>query len=178
MEKLKLEELNRLSPEDFKVSPKMPVVVVLDNLRSMHNVGSTFRTGDAFAIEKICLCGITACPPHREIRKTAIGAEETVLWEYFENTESALQKLKDEGFIIMALEQTNRSKPLTEISYDNQHKYAFVFGNEVFGVEDNALALCDEALEIPQYGTKHSLNVSVTVGVTLWDYVLKTKKPH
>lgn len=174
MRKLATEELQRISVEEFKQTAKIPVVLVLDNVRSMHNIGSVFRTADAFSVEKICLCGITAQPPHREIQKTALGATESVDWIYFAQTLEALQELKKQEFIIIALEQTNESVFLQNFSIDKSKKYAFVFGNEVTGVEQAAINFCDKAVEIPQFGTKHSFNVSVTVGILLWDYVLKT----
>ena len=173
MRKLQLDELNRLNIDDFKKSEKLKVTLVLDNIRSMNNVGSAFRTGDGLAVEKIMLCGITAQPPHNEIHKTALGAQDSVAWEYFDSTSEALLKLKKEEFTLLALEQTDESIELQNFQYEQDKKYAFIFGNEVFGVEDEALALCDDCLEIPQFGTKHSFNVSVTLGMTLWDYFLK-----
>lgn len=174
MKKLKTDELNRLSVEEFKNTKKNSIVVVLDNVRSLNNVGSAFRTSDAFAVEKLYLCGITGTPPNREINKTAIGAQDSVEWKHVKETTTALEELKAEGFTIIALEQTTESKLLQDFTPSPDEKYAFVFGNEVFGVDDKALALVDQCLEIPQFGTKHSLNVSVTVGVTLWDYISKT----
>lgn len=168
MRKLKNEELGRVSPEDFKSMEKFPIVVILDNIRSMHNVGATFRTSDAFKVAKIYLTGITAIPPHRDIQKAALGATETVAWEYVINPEDAVQKLRDEGFTIIAVEQAEQSIRLDTFVPDQHKKYALVFGNEVFGVTDAVMNLADDALEIPQFGTKHSLNVSVSVGVILW----------
>ena len=173
MKKLKTDELNRLSIEEFKNTKKNPIVVVLDNVRSLNNVGSAFRTADAFAVEKLYLCGITGTPPNREINKTAIGAQDSVEWKYFADTSAALLHLKEEGFTIIALEQTTESTLLQDFVPHITKKYAFVFGNEVFGVDEKALELVDECLEIPQFGTKHSLNVSVTIGVALWDYLKK-----
>ena len=171
MKKLSTTELNRISVEEFQDTDKIPLVVVLDNLRSMHNVGAAFRTGDAFAIEKLMLCGITAQPPHRDIQKTALGATDSVVWEYVSRTEDALRSLKEQGYRICIIEQTNESVSLAEFTFKPNEKYAVVFGNEAFGVDDSALPLADVALEIPQYGTKHSLNVSVCLGVVLWEAV-------
>ncbi len=175
MRKLQLDELNRLNIEEFQSSKKLNVTLVLDNIRSMNNVGSAFRTGDGLAVEQIYLCGITGTPPHNEIHKTALGAQDSLKWEHFKTTSEALQSLKDEGYILLALEQTDESTELQKFEYDKDKKYAFIFGNEVFGVEDEALALCDHCIEIPQFGTKHSFNVSVTLGMTLWDYFVKTR---
>lgn len=174
MRKLQTDELNRLSVDDFKNTKKNPIVVVLDNVRSLNNVGSAFRSSDAFLIEKIYLTGITGKPPHRDIRKTALGAEDAVAWEHYENTEDLAEKLKKDGYIIVVLEHTSESKSLETFQPDKNNRYAFVFGNEVFGVSDELLEQADIVYEIPQYGTKHSLNVSVSVGVVLWDYILKT----
>lgn len=173
MRKLKLEELGRVSAEEFKSTEKNPVVVVLDNIRSMNNVGSAFRTCDAFAAEQLFLCGVTAKPPHREINKTAIGAQDTVDWKYFDKTVDAVQELKNQGYKIYGVEQTDKSVLLNQMSYPENEKVAFVFGNEVFGVSDEVLPLLDACIEIPQFGTKHSLNISVTVGILLWDFVSK-----
>lgn len=168
LKKLKLDELGRLSPDEYKDSEKNNIVVVLDNIRSMHNVGSVFRSADAFRIQKIYLCGYTAKPPHRDIRKVAIGAEETVEWEHQQDITQVLAQLKKEGLHIVAIEQTHGSNPITRFHYDPKQPVAFVMGNEVDGVQDKALQLCDQALEIPQFGTKHSLNVSVTTGIVLF----------
>ena len=176
MRKLKITELNRLTQEDFKEAPKTPLVVVLDNVRSLHNVGSVFRTADAFLIEKVYLCGITACPPHAEIHKTALGAENTVNWDYYENTCDALMSLKSEGYCIWAVEQVENSTLLNDFIPEKDQKYAFVLGNEVKGVLQEAVDLCDGCIEIPQFGTKHSLNVSVTGGVVMWDFFQKINK--
>jgi tRNA G18 (ribose-2'-O)-methylase SpoU len=173
MRKLANEELNRLEVDAFKKSKKNPIVLVLDNVRSMNNVGSAFRTGDAFLIEKIYLCGITAKPPHREINKTALGATETVAWEHFENTSDAVERLKKEGYTIMSVEQAEDSLSLENFTPNSDEKYAFVFGNEVYGVEQEVVDKSDYCLEIPQFGTKHSLNISVSIGVVLWHSVLK-----
>ena len=165
--KLKLDELNRVSVQEFKNQKKLPIIVVLDNIRSLNNIGSFFRTSDAFNIEAIYLCGITAQPPHREIQKTALGATESVEWKYFETTEQALVKLKEKEFLIYAIEQTENSIYLQEFTY-NLEKIALVFGNEVEGVGQNVINLSKNSIEIPQFGTKHSLNVSISFGVVLW----------
>jgi len=174
MRKLKITELNRLTQEDFKEATKMPLVIVLDNVRSLHNVGSVFRTADAFLIEKVYLCGITACPPHAEIHKTALGAENTVEWHYYENTCDALNSLKSEGYCILAIEQVENSILLNEFVPEKDQKYAVVLGNEVKGVLQEAVDICDGCIEIPQFGTKHSLNVSVAGGIIIWDFFQKS----
>ena len=173
--KLKLDELNRVSVEEFKSQKKLPIIVVLDNIRSLNNVGSFFRTSDAFNIEEVYLCGITAQPPHREIQKTALGATESVEWKYFETAEQALDKLKKKEFLIYAIEQTENSIYLQEFTY-NFEKIALVFGNEVDGVGQNIINLSKNSIEIPQFGTKHSLNVSISYGVVLWHLVNQTLK--
>ena len=175
MRKLKMEELNRVSVEEFKDLPKLPVVLVLDNVRSLHNVGSAFRTGDAFRVEKIYLCGITGTPPNKEINKTALGATESVNWEHVTDTAELAQKLKADGYKLIALEQAENTTLLQNFTPDPEAKYAFIFGNEVFGVSDEVMTLVDTVVEIPQFGTKHSLNISVTVGVVVWDYLCKTE---
>ena len=172
MRKLKLQELNRISEDEFKVVPKHPIVLFLDNIRSMHNVGSTFRTADAFLCEKIILGGITALPPHREIHKTALGAENTVEWEHAEDVVSKIKYLKKEGYLIVAVEQAEGSVSLENFSSDNNRKICLIFGNEVFGVDDKLIDIADMCLEIPQFGTKHSLNISVSLGIVTWE-VLK-----
>ena len=169
--KLKLSELGRISEAEFKKADKAPVVVVLDNIRSMHNVGSFFRTADAFRLEKIMLCGVTAKPPHRDIEKTALGATNTVAWEYFKDTSEALQSLKTEGKIICSIEQTQNSISLPEFEVEKDKSYALIFGNEVKGVQQSVINESDFCIEIPQFGTKHSLNVSVCGGVVLWYFV-------
>ncbi len=169
MKKLKLEELGRITVSQFKEAEKLPVCIVLDNVRSLHNVGSAFRTADAFRMEKIFLTGITGTPPHREIHKTALGSTESVAWEYFERTETILEKLKAEGYKIIVVEQTTQSISLQSFQVHQDEKYAFVFGNEVNGVSDEAITLADAALEIPQSGTKHSLNISVCLGIVMWE---------
>ncbi|RKQ50311.1 SpoU rRNA methylase family protein [Roseivirga pacifica] len=173
MRKLKNEELNRLSPEEFESTEKNPIVLVLDNVRSMHNVGSAFRTGDAFAVEEIVLCGITATPPHREIHKTALGATDTVKWKHEKDTVAACKALQAEGYRLLAVEQADNSTSLETFSPQADEKLALVFGNEVFGVADEVITMADGCLEIPQYGTKHSLNISVSIGVVVWDVVSK-----
>lgn len=169
MRKLKITELNRISVEEFKSIQKIPLVVVLDDIRSLHNIGSVFRTSDAFCIERIYLCGITACPPHPEIHKTALGAEFTVDWEYVENTVETVDNLKKEGYFVYSVEQTEGSVMLNELHLDKTKKYAVIFGNEVKGVKQEVIDHSDGCIEIPQYGTKHSLNVSVTAGIVIWD---------
>ncbi len=173
MRKLSMEELGRKTPDMYKASEKFPIVLVLDNIRSMMNTGSVFRTADAFLLEGILLCGFTATPPHREIHKTALGATESVAWKYYEKTTEAIQGLKAAGYTIAALEQTTESIDLRIFQPDTEKKYAFVFGNEVKGVDQEVLALCDLCLEIPQFGTKHSLNISVTAGMVIWDAFCK-----
>lgn len=173
MKKLSLHELNRPDIQEFKNLSKIPVVIILDNVRSAMNVGSFFRTADAFCVEKIILTGITATPPNREITKTAIGATESVNWEYAESVEDVCINLKSEGFVCLAIEQTDASVNFAKYEINKSEKYAIIFGNEVEGVSDEALSHCSLALEIPQSGTKHSLNVSVCGGVILWDFYKK-----
>ncbi|RLD41924.1 MAG: TrmH family RNA methyltransferase [Bacteroidetes bacterium] len=175
MRKLKNEELNRLSIEDYKKAKKLPVVLVLDNIRSLSNIGSIFRTADAFRISKIFLCGITATPPHREIHKTALGATDSVDWKYLKTTEEALLELKQKNYRIIALEQTDNSILLNNFQLKKTEKLALVFGNEVRGVSDEIVEIADYCVEIPQSGTKHSFNVAVSIGITLWDIYLKLK---
>jgi 23S rRNA (guanosine2251-2'-O)-methyltransferase len=173
MRKLNMEELNRLTVGEFKSVDKSPLVIVLDNVRSLNNVGSAFRTSDAFLVEKIYLCGITGTPPHKEIQKTALGATESVEWEYVPSTLEAVQKLKQEGYTVCVLEQVDKSIKLHEFRPNSGLRYALVFGNEVFGVEEEVIRESDHVIEIPQLGTKHSLNISVTMGISLWDFVVK-----
>jgi tRNA G18 (ribose-2'-O)-methylase SpoU len=173
MRKLSVDELDRLSVEAYRQAGKHPVVVVLDDVRSAHNVGSAFRTADAFRIEKLYLCGITGTPPHREITKTALGADESVAWEYAADAVSAVGVLKNAGYRIIAVEQAEGSVPLQALDVSPAGRYCFIFGNEVFGVRDELIAACDACLEIPQFGTKHSLNVSVSVGIVLWEVIVK-----
>lgn len=175
MRKLDMDELGRLSVDEFRQSEKMPVVVVLDNIRSMHNVGSVFRTGDAFLIRGIYLCGYTPRPPHRDIHKTALGATETVEWKYFQDIREALQQLKEEGYKIFAVEQVDKSIPLQELAAQHSGKTVVVFGNEVSGVGEEALKLCDGSVEIPQWGMKHSLNISIAAGIVLWELAREYK---
>ena len=166
MRKLTTGELNRLSKEEYESVEKTPIIIVLDNIRSLSNVGAFFRTADAFRIKALYLCGITACPPHREIHKTALGADETVKWRYFETTEAACQSLKDEDYKIFAIEQIEGSVSLQEFRF--KPHTAYILGNEVEGVSDEALPYCEGAIELPQEGTKHSLNVSVCAGIVMW----------
>ena len=173
MRKLENSELDRKSIESFKKSEKTPLILVLDDIRSLHNIGSVFRTSDAFLIEKIYLCGITGTPPHKDIQKTALGATESVDWEYSDSTKNTIQKLRENGYIICSLEQVDQSIMLHEFQPNPDSKYALVFGNEVFGVEDEIIELSDHVIEIPQLGTKHSLNISVTMGISIWDFVIK-----
>lgn len=176
MRKLKITELNRLTKDEFKKQTKMPLVVVLDNVRSLHNVGSVFRTADAFLVESVYLCGITSTPPHAEIHKTALGAEDSVDWKYMENTLSAIDELKAAGYILLAIEQAEGSTLLDDVHLDAGGKYAVVLGNEVKGVQQEVVNACDNCIEIPQYGTKHSLNVSVTAGIIIWEFAKKLKQ--
>lgn len=173
--KLKITELNRISTEEFKEAEKLPLVVVLDNIRSLHNIGSVFRTSDAFRIECIYLCGITATPPHAEMHKTALGAEFTVDWKYVNNTVEAVDNLKNEGYTVYSVEQAEGSIMLNELTLDKNRKYAIVMGNEVKGVQQEVIDHSHGCIEIPQYGTKHSLNVSVTAGIVIWDLFNKLK---
>jgi tRNA G18 (ribose-2'-O)-methylase SpoU len=169
MRKLENTELERKSIEDFKKSEKTPLILVLDDIRSLHNIGSVFRTADAFLVEKIILCGITATPPNKEIHKTALGATETVTWEHHENVLEVISNLKKENIITLAIEQVESSIFLQDFKVDKNQKYALIFGNEVYGVAQEAVALCDGCIEIPQLGTKHSLNIAVSAGIVVWD---------
>lgn len=169
MRKLKVTEMNRLTTEAFKECEKLPLIVVLDHIRSLNNVGSVFRTSDAFRVEAIYLCGITAIPPNAEIHKTALGAEDSVDWEYFKDTHEAVEKLHENGYTVCAVEQAEGSVMLDKLVLDKGKKYAIVMGNEVKGVQQSVVDNCDMCIEIPQYGTKHSLNVSVTTGIVIWD---------
>ncbi|WP_294199567.1 MULTISPECIES: RNA methyltransferase [Chryseobacterium] len=175
VQKLKLEELNRLDVETFKSVEKIPLVVVLDNIRSMHNVGATFRTADAFLIRKIILCGITPQPPHREIHKAALGATESVDWSYENDINATIDDLKAQGFEIVGIEQTTGSRMITDFIIDSSKKYAVILGNEVEGISDEALPNIDSFVEIPQLGTKHSLNVSVCGGIVMWEFAKALK---
>ena len=175
MRKLKNSELNRLNVDQFKASDKIPLIVILDNIRSLNNIGSVFRTSDAFLIKKIYLCGITAKPPHKEIHKTALGATESVDWEYVENTEDLIVELQAEKVTVLAIEQAEKSTSLEEFMPVSGESYAVILGNEVKGVSQNAVDLSDYCIEIPQFGTKHSLNISVSCGIVLWDIFSKMK---
>lgn len=176
MRKLRNEELNRLDVADFKKAPKTPITLVLDNIRSLNNIGSVFRTADAFLIEKIYLCGITATPPHKDIRKTALGATESVAWEYRENTVELILDLKKDGYEVLSIEQAENAVMLNHFESKDSTKYALIFGNEVKGVSQEVVDLCHGVLEIPQFGTKHSLNISVSAGVVIWDLWTKLNK--
>ncbi len=169
MQKLRIDEMNRLTPEAFQQAKKIPLVVVLDNVRSLHNIGSVFRTADAFRIQRIYLCGMCATPPHNEIHKTALGAEQSVDWQYFSDTHEAIQHLKATGYTVFAIEQAHHSTLLEDVRLQPQEKYAIVLGHEVFGVQQSIVDQADGCIEIPQYGTKHSLNVSVTAGIVMYE---------
>jgi len=173
MRKLRNSELNRISVDEFKKTEKTPLVVVLDNIRSCNNIGSVFRTSDALLVEKIYLCGITATPPNKDIHKTALDAEKSVDWEYIENTEDAIEKLKTEGYKIYAIEQVENSISLPDFKPSENEKTAIIFGNEVKGVKQSVVNICDGSIEIPQFGTKHSFNISVSAGIVLWDVFQK-----
>jgi len=177
MRKLENSELERKSIEAFKKSDKTPLILVLDDIRSLHNIGSVFRTADAFLIEKIYLCGITATPPNKEIHKTALGATETVTWEHHNNVLEVIQKLKEENVTTLAIEQVESAVFLQNFKVEQNQKYALVFGNEVHGVSQDAVALCEGCIEIPQLGTKHSLNISVSAGIVVWDLFQKLNWP-
>ena len=173
MKKLKLEELGRMDVAAFKAASKTPIIIVLDNIRSMNNIGSVFRSADAFAVEAIYLCGITAQPPHREIEKTALGATDSVQWKYFENTLAAIADLKAKAYHVCAIEQVANSVSLAQLTIDKDLKYALIFGNEVNGVKQTIVDRSHYVIEIPQFGTKHSLNVSVCAGIVLWEFCKK-----
>lgn len=175
MRKLKITEMNRLSQEEFKQADKLPLVVVLDEVRSLHNVGAVFRTSDAFRVEKVVLCGITATPPQAEIHKTALGAEDSVDWIYYKDTQDAVEDLRDAGYSIMAVEQCEGSVMLHNLELEAGRKYAVILGNEVKGVQQSVVDACDGCIEIPQFGTKHSLNVSVTAGIIIWEFARMMK---
>ena len=176
MRKLENSELDRKSIEDFKQSEKTPIILVLDDIRSLHNIGSVFRTADAFLIEKIYLCGITATPPNKEIHKTALGATETVTWEHCESVIEVVERLKKDNVTTIAIEQVESAVFLDDFKVEKEKKYALVFGNEVYGVSQEAVAICDGCIEIPQLGTKHSLNISVSAGIVVWDLFVKVKQ--
>lgn len=176
MRKLQNSELNRPTPEEFKETEKIPCIVVLDNVRSLNNIGSVFRTCDAFLVEEIYLCGITATPPHRDIHKTALGATETVKWQYFDETQAAVLNLKSQGYRIIAVEQVDESINLNDLEIDRNQKTALVFGHEINGVDENVVKIADACVEIPQHGTKHSLNISVCAGIVIWEVFKKHLK--
>mgnify|MGYP001096340806 CR=1 FL=1 len=176
MRKLKLDELNRPSVEEFKNQDKLPIVVVLDNVRSLHNVGSAFRTADGFAVEALYLCGITAQPPHREIEKTALGATQSIDWKYFDNVADAVTDLKEKGYQIIAIEQAENSVSLLDFEPEPNEKFALFFGNEVNGVSEEVMKQIDTCIEIPQFGTKHSFNIVISTGIVLWDFFSKLNK--
>lgn len=175
MRKLKITELNRISTEEFKTAEKLPLIVVLDHVRSLYNVGSVFRSSDAFRVASVYLCGITATPPQVEIHKTALGAEDSVNWVYYERTQDAVEHLKAEGYEVWAVEQVEGSIMLQDFRPDKEKKYAIILGNEVKGVQQEVVDQCDGCIEIPQFGTKHSLNVSVTAGILVWEFARKMK---
>ncbi|MGD2034520.1 MAG: RNA methyltransferase [Bacteroidales bacterium] len=176
MRKLQNEELNRISTGEFKTVPKIPLVLVLDNIRSMNNIGSVFRSADAFLVEAIFLCGITATPPHKDIHKTALGATESVEWKYYGTTGEAIEVLRKKGYKIGAIEQTEGSILLGDYTFQADSKYALIFGHEVRGVQQKVIDLCDFAIEVPQYGTKHSLNISVCAGIVIWEFYRSSGK--
>ena len=169
MRKLTVEDMHRIDVQTFKQAEKLPLIMVLDNIRSLHNVGSVLRTADAFRIESVWMCGITATPPSAEMHKTALGAEDSVDWHYFEDTLAAVNQLKADGYIVLAVEQVEGSLKLGQFAFEKGKKYALVMGNEVKGVRQDVVDACHQALEIPQYGTKHSMNVSVTAGIVMWE---------
>ncbi len=169
MRKLTIEDLNRIDIETFRRSEKLPLVMVLDNIRSLHNVGSVLRTADAFRLEGVYMCGLTATPPSAEIHKTALGAEDSVAWKYFADTLDAVDELQQAGYVVLAVEQVDGSLKLGDFRFDTSKRYALVMGNEVKGVQQAVVDRCNQALEIPQFGTKHSMNVSVTAGIVMWE---------
>lgn len=173
MRKLLNSELDRKSVNDFKEATKTPLIIVLDDIRSLHNIGSVFRTSDAFLVEKIYLCGITATPPNKEIHKTALGATDTVTWEYAKDVLEVIEQLKSENVAVFAIEQVENAVFLNDFKVEKNNKYALVFGNEVYGVSQKAIEICDGTIEIPQLGTKHSLNISVSAGIVVWDLFQK-----
>jgi tRNA G18 (ribose-2'-O)-methylase SpoU len=176
MRKLQNSELDRLSVSDFKEADKTPIIIILDDIRSLHNIGSVFRTADSFLLEKIYLCGITAVPPNKEIHKTALGATDTVSWEYKNSVTEIISVLKEQEVTVFAIEQVENAVFLNDFNPIKNKKYALVFGNEVFGVSQDAIALCEGTIEIPQLGTKHSLNISVSAGIVVWDIFQKIQK--
>ena len=170
MRKLKITELNRMTVDEFKQAEKLPLVVVLDEVRSLHNIGSVFRTSDAYRVQSIFLCGVTATPPSAEIHKTALGAEDSVAWQYFKDTHEAVQLLHDEGYTVLSVEQVQGSTMLQDLKLDKEKRYAVILGNEVKGVQQEVVDMSDGCIELPLYGTKHSLNVSVTAGIVIWEF--------
>jgi tRNA G18 (ribose-2'-O)-methylase SpoU len=176
MKKLSMDELQRIGVEEYKEANKLPLIVVLDNVRSLNNVGSVFRTADAFRVSKVVLCGITAQPPHRDIHKTALGAENSVEWEYYSSTEDCVKSLLLQGYKVYAVEQADESVMLDNFEVEDGDKIAVVMGNEVDGVDDEVVEMCNGCIEIPQYGTKHSLNVSIAAGIVMWDMFKKLRK--
>lgn len=174
--KLKNSELDRIDVAEYKIATKTPLIIILDNIRSLNNIGSVFRTADAFLVKKIYLCGITAKPPHKDIQKTALGATDSVTWEYVENTLDVIKKLRDEGVFIASIEQAQLAVNLAEFTIQKEKTYAIIFGNEVKGVQQKVVSASDAVIEIPQFGTKHSLNISVSVGVVVWDLFVKLGK--
>ena len=176
MRKLNVDELNRLSTDEFKDAPKTPLVIILDNIRSQNNIGSIFRTCDAFLIRKLYLCGITATPPHKEIHKTALGATDSVHWDYCDDTLKVVKKLKNEGYVVLAAEQTDKSIFLQDYCIQDDKAYALVFGHEMRGVDQTVIDECNGAVEIPQFGTKHSLNVAVSAGILIWHFLRKLNR--
>lgn len=175
MKKKSMLELNRITCEEFKKADKIPLVVILDDIRSLNNIGSVFRTADAFVVERIILCGITAVPPHPDIHKTALGAEDSVDWIYFKDVKDAIETVREQGFVVCAIEQVNGSVMLNEFVVEKGKKYAVILGNEVKGVNQQAVDLSDYCIEIPQFGTKHSLNVSISAGIVIWDFFNKMR---
>ena len=178
MRKLGMDELNRMSVDEFRQSEKIPVIVVLENIRSAYNVGSVFRTADAFLLEAIYICGYTCKPPHKEIKKTALGAEDSVTWKHFENTNLAIEELKSIGYKVYAVEQAEGSTMLNKLDFSPEDKIAVIFGNEVTGVEQTTIQQCAACIEIPQFGMKHSLNIATAAGVVLWELVRKRNAPN
>ncbi len=175
MKKIENSELNRLSPVEFKNAEKTPLILVLDNVRSLNNIGSAFRTADAFLLDAIYLCGVCGTPPNKDIHKTALGAEETVTWKYFDNTLSAIEELKKQGVLICSIEQVENSIALNDFKIEKEKKYALIFGNEMHGVEQEVIDQSEVSIEIPQVGMKHSLNISVSIGIVVWDLFKKMK---
>jgi len=175
MRKLQNSELGRKTVEQFRVSNKAPFIIVLDNVRSQSNVGSVFRTADAFLVEAIYLCGITARPPHREIQKTALGATESVIWRYYQSTIEAVNELKNNGYCLIAVEQAEGAVELQDIYAESGKKYALIFGHEINGVDQKIIDMCDQCIEIPQFGTKHSFNIAVSAGIVLWEMSRRLK---